>query len=149
MATSSTTTSGLSLRAMATACRPVSASPTTLTSPEASSSTRRPSRITVWSSARRTLILGFSSILLGCRRFVHGSSWRRISSPRHKAQLRTGAAIHTFYSDSERIRLMPRVEIGWIPQLQDGLTEGWNGATDDEYRSRGGDDRANDGHGAY
>src|SRR6185436_19767455 len=43
--------------------------------PDASSSTRSPSRITVWSSARSTLIFGFSSIFQGYK--VFSDAWQR------------------------------------------------------------------------
>jgi hypothetical protein len=57
MPISITTTSGFSFPAMATASRPSLASPTTVRSGSASTTMRRPARISVWSSASSTRIV--------------------------------------------------------------------------------------------
>jgi hypothetical protein len=56
IAMSMTTTAGRSFLTRATAWRPSFASPTTSRSSSSSSSLRKPSRTTVWSSASRTVI---------------------------------------------------------------------------------------------
>src|SRR5262249_14272558 len=71
MAMSKTTTSGLVASALTTVCRPSAASPTTLNPGWRSSSTFRPARMTLWSSANRMRIslIAFFTLFVGERKF--------------------------------------------------------------------------------